>query len=118
VPSKDPIQRFEDILENILLIEEFTKGMDLNAFLDDPKTRNAAERCMERISEAARKLGELAENLCPSVPWANVRALGNFLRHEYERVDASRVWLMIEDDLSPLKSAAQRAVQRLREAPE
>ena len=24
-------------------------------------TRNATERCMERISEAARKLGELAE---------------------------------------------------------
>jgi hypothetical protein len=24
VPSKDPIQRFEDILENIVLIEEFT----------------------------------------------------------------------------------------------
>jgi uncharacterized protein with HEPN domain len=27
VPSKDPTQRFEDILENIVLIEEFTAGM-------------------------------------------------------------------------------------------
>jgi len=59
VPSKDPVQRFEDILENILLIEEFTNGMDLNAFLEDLKTRDATERCMERISEAAKKLGEL-----------------------------------------------------------
>ncbi len=59
MPSKDPVQRFEDILENILLIEEFTNGMDLNAFLEDLKTRDATERCMERISEAAKKLGEL-----------------------------------------------------------
>jgi len=116
VPSKDPVQRFEDILENIILIEEFTSGMDLNAFLEDLKTRNATERCIERISEAARKLGELAEDLCPSVPWPNVRALGNFLRHEYDRVDAARLWLMIEDDLGPLKAATQRALDRLRQA--
>jgi uncharacterized protein with HEPN domain len=88
----------EDIIENIILIEEFTSGMDSNAFLEDLKTRNATERCMERISEAARKLGELAEALCPTVPWPNVRSLGNFLRHEYDRVDAARVWLMIEDE--------------------
>jgi len=116
VPSKDPIQRFEDILENITLIEDFTSGMDLTAFREDLKTRNATERCMERISEAARKLGEVAEDLCPDVPWPNVRALGNFLRHEYDRVDAARVWLMIEDDLGPLKAAAQRALERLRQA--
>src|SRR5947209_8588298 len=108
VPSRDPIQRFEDILENILLIEEFTRGMGQKAFLEDPKTRNATERCMERISEAARKLGEVAEELCPTVPWPNLRALGNFLRHDYDRVDPARVWLMVEDGLGPLKAAAQR----------
>ena len=68
MPSRDPIQRFEDILENVTLIEEFTKGMDLTTFLDDLKTRNATERCLERISEAAKKLGELAEELRPTVP--------------------------------------------------
>jgi uncharacterized protein with HEPN domain len=82
VPSKDPIQRFEDILENIVLVEEFTRGMDRSAFLEDLKTRNATERCMERISEAARKLGELAEELCPTVPWSNVRAL-TWISHEH-----------------------------------
>ena len=99
MPSKDPIQRFADILENIILIEEFTRGMDLDACQEDLKTRNATERCMERISEAAKKLGEVAEQLCPTVPWPNIRALGNFLRHEYDRVEPARVWVMIEDDL-------------------
>ena len=118
MPSKDPTQRFEDILENILLIEEFTKGMNGNAFVRDLRTRNATERCLERISEAARKLGEMAEELCPTIQWSNLRALGNLLRHEYDRVDASRVWLMIEDNLAPLKIATQLALERLRQAGE
>ena len=88
----------------------------MKAFLEDLKTSNATERCMERISEAARKLGQVAEDLCPDVEWANVRALGNFLRHEYDRVDAARVWVTIEDDLGPLKAARERALERLRRA--
>ena len=114
MPSKDPVQRFLDIVENIALIQEFTKGMDQDAYLDDLKTRNATERCLERISEAAKKLGDIAENLCPEIPWPNLRALGNFLRHEYDVVDPSRVWVMIEDDLAPLKAASERALQTLR----
>jgi uncharacterized protein with HEPN domain len=54
VPSKDSVQRFEDILHNIVLIEEFTAGMDLTAFTADLKTTNAAERSLKRISESAR----------------------------------------------------------------
>jgi hypothetical protein len=54
------------------------------AFTQDPKTRNAAERCLERISEAARKLGGVAEELCPGIPWPQLRAVGNLLRHEYD----------------------------------
>ena len=44
MPSKGPTQRFEDILENIALIEEFTAGMDLTAFTEDLKTSNGVER--------------------------------------------------------------------------
>lgn len=76
--------------------------MDLNAYREDLKTRNATERCIERASEAAKKPGDVAEQLCPAIPWSSVRALGNFPRHEYDRVDPGRVWVMIEDDLRSL----------------
>jgi uncharacterized protein with HEPN domain len=114
VPSKDPTQRFEDILQNIALIEEFTAGMDCIAFARDAKTSNAVERCLERISEAARKLDDVAEELCPEIPWPSIRSLGNLLRHEYDRIDVVRVWLTIEDDLPPLKMAVLVALQHLR----
>jgi uncharacterized protein with HEPN domain len=89
--------------------------MDSAAFTEDLKTSNAAERCLERIGEAAKKLGGVAEELCPSVPWPQPRAIGNLLRHEYDRIDTARLWLTIEDDLPPLKASVEAALQRLRE---
>ena len=114
MPSKDPLQRFEDILENITRIEKFTSGMDSAAFAADDKTHDAVERCLERISEAAKKLGSAAEEICSEIPWPQIRAAGNILRHEYDRIDRSRIWIMVERDLPPLKIAVDRAIKSLR----
>jgi len=111
VPSKDPTQRFEDIFSNIAMIEAFTAGMNLEGFAGDLKTSNAVERCLERISEAAKRLEGKAETLCPEIPWPQVRALGNMLRHEYDRIDVVRIWLLIEDNLPPLKAAVERVLK-------
>ena len=55
--------------------------MDLAAFEEDRKTYDAVERCLERISEGAAKLGDTATALMPEQPWRKIRALGNRLRH-------------------------------------
>lgn len=99
MPSSDPRQRFEDILFNIARIEEHIARI--------------AERCLERISEAAKKLGPAAETLCPDTPWRNIRGLGNVLRHEYDLVESVRLWYVVQDDLPPLKAAVESACQRL-----
>jgi uncharacterized protein with HEPN domain len=78
VPSSDPVQRLEDILENIIRIEKYTADMDCTSFLEDHKTYDAVERCLERISEAATKLAGAAEVMCPGIPWFAIRSLGNF----------------------------------------
>ena len=121
MPSKDPIQRFEDILDSVTRIEQYTAGMDLAAFVGDPRTYvgdprtyDAVERCLERISEAARKLGTSAEEVCPELPWPQIRGVGNLLRHEYDRIDGARIWFMVERDLAPLKRAVEAALKNLR----
>jgi uncharacterized protein with HEPN domain len=69
MPSSRAELRFRDIVENIDLILAFTKGMELDRFLADNRTRLAVERCLSIISEAARKLGSEAEARCPEIPW-------------------------------------------------
>ena len=114
MPSKDPAARFEDILENIARIERYTAGIGAAAFASDIKTADAVERCLARISEAAVKLGDEAEALCPGVSWRDIRGLVNRLRHEYTAVDTKRIWLMVEKDVQPLKDARSKALDLLK----
>lgn len=114
MPSSDPIQRFRDIVENIERIERFTAGMNLQAFAAAEQTILAAKYALLTISEAAAKLGDIANQLCPEIPWREIRGLGNRLRHDYGNIDVVRIWLLIERDLPPLKAACSSALQILK----
>ena len=73
MPSEKPARRLEDIVENAKAVLRYTAGMDLTAFEEDRKTYDAVERCLERISEGAAKLGDLATALMPEQPWQKMR---------------------------------------------
>jgi uncharacterized protein with HEPN domain len=46
-----------------------------------------------------------AERLCPGQPWRDIRGVGNWLRHQYDKVDVETVWHTVENDLLSLKAA-------------
>jgi uncharacterized protein with HEPN domain len=82
LPSEhDPADSVADIIENADRIESYLAGLDRQAFEGDGRTRDAVERCLERICEAAHRLNERAVELMPGQPWADIRGMGNRLRH-------------------------------------
>ena len=115
MPSDKPARRLEDIIENVQAIQRYVAGIDVAAFVRDQKTYDAVERCLERISEAAAKLGDLAPSLMPGQPWREIRALGNRLRHEYDNIREDRLWDIVRIDLPPLCVACEEALRQLRE---
>jgi len=102
LPSKRPLRRLRDVLENADLISQYTRDLDFELLKQNKLVRDAVERCLSRVSEAATKLGNFAERQFPAHNWKNIRDLGNILRHEYERVDAEIVWNIISHWLHPL----------------
>lgn len=84
--------------------------MDAAAFRADAKTVAAVERKLQVISEAAIWLGDQAEVLCPGLPWRDIRGIGNWLRHQYDRVDVEAIWRTVIDELPPLQGAVTRAL--------
>ena len=64
--------------------------------------------------EAARNLEGSIESIIPDQPWAQIRAVGNVLRHEYDRVNPIFVWRITNEDLQPLKIAIQSALDIIR----
>ena len=65
---------------------------------------------MERIYEAAFRLGEKAAELVPSQPWDDIRGMGNRLRHAYDRIDLDILWNTVRNRLPSLKADAERAL--------
>jgi uncharacterized protein with HEPN domain len=105
-----------DIIENAQAVLRYTAGMSSGAFAADRKTYDATERCLERLSEAAGKLGEQAAILVPGQPWRDIRALGNRLRHEYDDISRDRLWEIIQGDLPALIAACETALQKLQQS--
>ena len=115
MPSDKPARRLEDIVENARAILRYTVGMDLEAFEEDRKTYDAVERCLERISEGAAKLGGQASELMPDQPWQKIRSLGNRLRHDYDDISQDRLWDIVQTNIPTLCAACEDALRRLRE---
>ena len=111
MPFEDAYLSLQDILDAITAIEDFTQGFTLESFERDAKTEAAVERKLQIISEAAIRLGnDDAEALCPDLPWHNIRGIGNWLRHEYHRVDSLTIWKTVTEGLPPLKTAVSKAL--------
>jgi len=102
LPTKRPLSRLRDIVENGKAVLEYTQEMDFEDFLRNRLVRDASERCLARISEAAVKLGSVAEELFPRHGWRDIRNFGNILRHEYEDVLDDVTWAIITRHLPPL----------------
>jgi uncharacterized protein with HEPN domain len=116
LPSRRQTRRFEEILENIELIERFVTGLDYAVFAGNKQVLYAVFHALLIISEAARKLQGDTERLIPDQPWPAIRAIGNVLRHQYDDVDPVAIWQVVRHELAPLKTAVEQVLRDLRSA--
>ncbi len=107
MPSKRPLTRMRDIVENGKAVLDYTNGMTFETYASSNLIKDATERCFTRISEAAVKLGVIAEELFPNQDWLAMRHLGNVLRHDYNRVLDTVIWTIRNDRLPPLLTELQ-----------
>src|SRR5277367_6655709 len=110
--SSDPARRLRDILDNISRIRSHMQGIAAQQFVADHKTQDAVERCLERICEAARKLGDSLDAAYPEVEFPKLRQLGSVLRHDYDDVDADILWRTVTKRLGPLEAACRRELKK------
>jgi uncharacterized protein with HEPN domain len=112
MPSKDPRQRLQDIVENCELVGIFTADMSFTTFASDAKARYAVERAILIISEAVRRLPDDVQQRHPHIDWTSAAGIGNKLRHDYDAVDSAIVWNTVTKDLPMLRHAAEEKMRR------
>lgn len=113
--AKNPRVRLQHMLENINGILDHTSGLQFDAILSDYLLIRATERGLQIISEAAKELPPEIRALEPDVPWSQIIGIGNFLRHEYYRINESDIRSILEVHLPALLPAVERLMKRLPE---
>jgi uncharacterized protein with HEPN domain len=110
MPSDRAGQALLDIRDNVRLAQEFTDGMTLETFKADRRTFYAVARCLEIISEAARRLPAAMRERHPEQPWRAIMGLGNVYRHNYDNVSEDFVWQTVRHSLEPLIAVVEREI--------
>jgi len=92
----------DDIQSAINIILEFTKGMTLEMYESDIKTRFAVERNFEIIGEAAARISEDFKMSHPEIEWRILKDFRNFIIHEYFGINNEIIWDTIQIRLPEL----------------
>lgn len=92
-----------DIQAALLEIQEFTAGMDLQAYRADSKCKAAVERKFETIGEACSRMRDrFPETFEKIANGHHIIGFRNRLIHGYDSVDDGIVWDVLQSKLSDL----------------
>ncbi len=102
--------RLFDLRDAINGIQVLADGVSFEAFSNDWAMQRAIERGLEIISEASRHVPGDLKALAPDIPWRQIAAIGNLLRHEYQRADIAATWNIIDEHLRSLATAIDQLI--------
>ncbi len=117
MPSKRAAIALLDIRDNARLAQEFAAGLSFDAFKADRRTFYAVTRCLEIVSEAARRLLSSPRDRHQELPWRAIMGVGNVDRHDYDNVAEEIVRRTVKHSLGSLLAIVEGEISKLSEKP-
>ena len=81
---------------------KFVEGVSFEEFLQNEEKVLAVLYVLQIVGEAASKLSRDFTEQFPTIPWADIVGMRNFIVHGYFRVDFEVVWRTVVEDLPVL----------------
>lgn len=82
----------QDMLDASEAVVRYVAGKSKDQFVGDEILRNAVERRLEIVGEAARKVSSSLQASHPDIPWQKIMATRHILAHDYDVVNPEIVW--------------------------
>ena len=103
---REPIRdrnRLEHMLEAMDNVNEFVQGTTFEGLVGNKMLCHAIVHNIQVVGEAAYKLTKEFCALHPEVLWKDIVGLRHVLVHDYYRIDFQELWVVIHDELPPLR---------------
>lgn len=105
--SADPHHKARDAVDRAIamcdVLAELVR-MDLDAFAGDVRSQWAVEMGLIRIGETINRIPDEVLAEYPGQPWRQIVGMRNFAAHQYDDLDARRVWLTVTRDVPALRA--------------
>jgi uncharacterized protein with HEPN domain len=105
---KRPVDKLlDDIIEAAAVADEIVRR-GRASFESDAVAQYGAEAVVGRIGDAASKLPQEVRASMPAIPWKETIGFRIVVDHAYHRLDYTRVWNTLRDDIPRLRTAIER----------
>ena len=111
--TANPSARLQHILFHIRGVADTIGGVEFDTYVSVYHMERTVERAIQIISEAVRALPPELIVRYPDVEWNKIAAIGNILRHEYERIDPETMWEIATVKLPELKAIIEKMLSDL-----
>lgn len=108
--SKTKQVYFQDMLQAISKIEEYTQHISKTDFLSNGMCQDAVIRQFEILGEASKKLLEIDNNIETKISLKEAIKMRNILNHGYDQVEIDIVWDTIHQSLPEFKKQIENVL--------
>ena len=99
--NRDPASLL-DVARFAEVILQLTAGLDGQSFQADLKTQLAVLYELTVLGEAVKRLSLEFRDRHPNVPWRSMAGMRDKLVHDYDQVDAQRIWEVVTTNIPEL----------------
>lgn len=93
-------------------LKDFTNGYDYDKFCKDRKTINACVFDLSQIGELVSKFSQEFLDEYKNVDWRGLKALRNRIVHDYDGINLTMVWEVIDNEIAILQYDIQNILHK------